>query len=96
MQSRVLPFSYPQLPDTTSHVNQNDVKEEFIAGDDVDNKSLSSDKTWTPSVEGKDLMKTNTLMMMGPFGKRLPYNIKISPFPSIRLTITWNTDILKK
>ena len=68
--------SCPPLPDTTSPENQDDVEEEFVAGDDGDNESLSSDETWTPSVEGEDFDEDYDLDDDGSIWQETPIQYK--------------------
>ncbi len=44
----------PPVNDTTSPVNRDVVEDELVACVDDENVSLSSDETWTPSIEGED------------------------------------------
>ena len=44
----------PPVNDTTSPVNHDGVEDELIACVDDENVSLSSDETWTPSIERED------------------------------------------
>ena len=46
--------SSPPVNNTASPVNHDGVDNELIAFVDVENVSLSSDETWTPSIEGED------------------------------------------
>jgi hypothetical protein len=69
-------LSCPPLPDTTSPENQDDEEEEFVAGDDGNNGSLSSDETWTPSVEGEDFDEDYDLDDDGSIWQETPIQYK--------------------
>ncbi len=53
--------SCPPIRFTASPMVQNHVEDEFLADDDVDDESLSSDEKWTPSVVGEDFNEEHNL-----------------------------------
>ena len=68
-------------------MNPDAMEDELILCVDDEIMSLSSDETWTPSIEGED-SDDDDLDDDDSRGKRLQFNSRTSPLHSIRLILT--------
>lgn len=50
--------------------------EEFVSGDDKDNSFVSSDETWTTSIEGKNADEAHDLVNDGSMSQEKPIQFK--------------------